>query len=155
MQEITRQSGENSMLHLGVSTVSDRNAPLIVTLIAKSGTLPTPVPQSPARPRRAEPAVKPEPAQAEQHQDLPSIPEVAAVEPPPADPRPSPAPRLAPLQPAKKPEAAPKPTAPKIKQETLQFEPVARGRFEKIEPTIVEGEDLDVPTFLRINVKKS
>ena len=41
------------------------------------------------------------------------------------------------------------------KQETLQFEPVTRGRFEKSEPTIVDGQDLDVPTFLRRNVKVS
>ena len=39
------------------------------------------------------------------------------------------------------------------KQEILQFEPVTRGRFEKSEPTIVEGEDLDVPTYLRKNIK--
>jgi len=39
------------------------------------------------------------------------------------------------------------------KQETLQFEPVTRGRFEKSEPTIVGGEDLDVPTYLRKNIK--
>jgi cell division protein FtsZ len=39
------------------------------------------------------------------------------------------------------------------KQEILQFEPVTRGRFEKSEPTIVEGEDLDVPTYLRKNVR--
>jgi cell division protein FtsZ len=39
------------------------------------------------------------------------------------------------------------------KQEVLQFEPVARGRFEKSEPTIVEGQDLDIPTFLRKNVR--
>jgi cell division protein FtsZ len=39
------------------------------------------------------------------------------------------------------------------RQETLQFEPVTRGRFEKSEPTIVDGQDLDVPTFLRRNVK--
>jgi cell division protein FtsZ len=39
------------------------------------------------------------------------------------------------------------------KQEVLQFEPVTRGRFEKSEPTIVEGQDLDVPTFLRKNVR--
>ena len=39
------------------------------------------------------------------------------------------------------------------KQETLQFEPVTRGRFEKSEPTIVEGQDLDVPTFLRKNIR--
>ena len=39
------------------------------------------------------------------------------------------------------------------RQETLQFEPVTRGRFEKSEPTIVDGQDLDVPTYLRRNVK--
>src|SRR5438094_2531047 len=39
------------------------------------------------------------------------------------------------------------------KQEILQCEPVSRGRFEKSEPTIVEGEDLDVPTYLRKNIK--
>jgi cell division protein FtsZ len=40
-----------------------------------------------------------------------------------------------------------------VKQEVLQFEPVTRGRFEKSEPTIVEGQDLDVPTFLRKNFR--
>ncbi|MBA2586251.1 MAG: cell division protein FtsZ [Chthoniobacterales bacterium] len=39
------------------------------------------------------------------------------------------------------------------KQEVLQFEAITRGRFEKSEPTIVEGQDLDVPTFLRKNVR--
>jgi cell division protein FtsZ len=39
------------------------------------------------------------------------------------------------------------------KQEVMQFEPVTRGRFEKSEPTIVEGQDLDVPTFLRKNIR--
>ncbi len=35
-------------------------------------------------------------------------------------------------------------------QEMLQLDPVAgRGRFAKTDPTIVDGEDLDVPTFLR------
>ncbi|MFL6506058.1 MAG: hypothetical protein ACJ8KC_11650 [Candidatus Udaeobacter sp.] len=45
-----------------------------------------------------------------------------------------------------------KPVMP-AKQEVLQFEPVTRGRFEKSEPTIIEGEDLDVPTYLRKRVK--
>lgn len=39
------------------------------------------------------------------------------------------------------------------KQEVLQFEPATRGRFEKSEPTIVEGQDLDIPTFLRKNIR--
>ena len=51
----------------------------------------------------------------------------------------------------KLPTAPPKKT--EAKQETLQFEPVSRGRFEKSEPTIIDGQDLDVPTFLRKNVK--
>jgi cell division protein FtsZ len=44
-------------------------------------------------------------------------------------------------------------STPPPKQEVLQFEPVTRGRFEKSEPTIIEGEDLDVPTYLRKNIK--
>lgn len=55
--------------------------------------------------------------------------------------------------PAGKP--APKPDPKKIepKQEVLQFDAVSRGRFEKSEPTIIDGQDLDVPTFLRRRVK--
>lgn len=33
--------------------------------------------------------------------------------------------------------------------EQMTLEPANRGRFEKSEPTIVDGEDLDVPTFMR------
>jgi cell division protein FtsZ len=47
---------------------------------------------------------------------------------------------------------AEKPATP-AKQEVMQFEPVTRGRFEKSEPTIIEGEDLDVPTYLRKHIK--
>jgi cell division protein FtsZ len=77
-------------------------------------------------------------------------------EPPPHPPTP----RIIP--PKKKPLIAPKaePENPKhekaaaaARQEVLQFEPVTRGRFEKSEPTIVEGQDLDVPTFLRKNIR--
>ena len=40
----------------------------------------------------------------------------------------------------------------KPKQETLPLEGVSRGRFDKSEPTLYNGEDLDVPTFLRRGV---
>jgi cell division protein FtsZ len=40
-------------------------------------------------------------------------------------------------------------TAARERQEQMQFEPVNRGRFEKSEPTIIDGQDLDVPTFMR------
>jgi cell division protein FtsZ len=54
---------------------------------------------------------------------------------------------------ARKEEKLPAEKSAQAKQEILQFEPVTRGRFEKSEPTIVEGEDLDVPTYLRKNIK--
>lgn len=94
-----------------------------------------------------EPAVfEPEPA------PVAEAPEEPLVEEPPAQPRV--------ILPKKKPAPAPfkesKPVVdkkPLAKQEVMQFEPVTRGRFEKSEPTIVEGQDLDVPTFLRKNVR--
>jgi cell division protein FtsZ len=54
-------------------------------------------------------------------------------------------------------QAASKAAPKKIeaKQEVLQFDAVSRGRFEKSEPTIIDGQDLDVPTFLRRRVKVS
>jgi len=52
-----------------------------------------------------------------------------------------------------KEEKTPSEKSAQAKQEVLQFEPVTRGRFEKSEPTIIEGEDLDVPTYLRKNIK--
>src|SRR5213595_2916537 len=56
-------------------------------------------------------------------------------------------------KPARMKEEKPSEKNVQAKQEVLQFEPVTRGRFEKSEPTIVEGEDLDVPTYLRKNIK--
>jgi len=43
-------------------------------------------------------------------------------------------------------------TASKWKQELLALEIVSRGRFEKSEPTIHRGADLDVPTYVRRGV---
>jgi cell division protein FtsZ len=39
------------------------------------------------------------------------------------------------------------------KQEQMMLEPVNRGRFEKSEPTIIDGQDLDIPTFMRRTVR--
>jgi len=70
---------------------------------------------------------------------------VDTPEPPVSTPRRKPAP-------AKEDKVSPEKSM-QAKQEVLQFEPVNRGRFEKSEPTIVEGEDLDVPTYLRKKIK--
>nr|MDQ3623526.1 hypothetical protein [Verrucomicrobiota bacterium] len=56
-------------------------------------------------------------------------------------------------RPAKTAAAAAQEKPREAKQEQMSFEPVTRGRFEKSEPTIVDGEDLDVPAFLRRNVR--
>jgi cell division protein FtsZ len=80
------------------------------------------------------------------------------VEPPAVKVAPEPPRVIIPkLKPVPKGPGEPKPPKPEkfvhAKQEVLQFEPVTRGRFEKSEPTIVEGQDLDVPTFLRKNFR--
>ena len=50
------------------------------------------------------------------------------------------------------PQPVPMKKTPQPKQETLPLEGVTRGRFDKSEPTLYDGEDLDVPTFLRRGV---
>jgi cell division protein FtsZ len=42
--------------------------------------------------------------------------------------------------------------ATKMKQSQLPLEIVSKGRFDKSEPTIHKGEDLDVPTYIRRGV---
>ena len=77
-----------------------------------------------------------------------------APQPAPADPSPPvvglPEPSVSQVQ-----ESTQEAIARKAKenvQEQMRFEPVNRGRFEKTDPTIVDGEDLDVPTFMRQRV---
>ena len=83
------------------------------------------------------------------------LPAAEKISPPAVDPQPV-QPRV--ILPTKKPLPPKEPKVPVEKivharQEVLQFESITRGRFEKSEPTIVEGQDLDVPTFLRKNVR--
>ena len=107
---------------------------------------PEAAPMEPAPP--AEPISFEEPLPA----DMTPVSEFAATEEEPVIQAPSTM-HLAPKKPAKNEEKLPIEKSVQAKQEILQFEPVTRGRFEKSEPTIVEGEDLDVPTYLRKNIK--
>jgi cell division protein FtsZ len=63
----------------------------------------------------------------------------------------------APIRPAPVARPAPAPPAPAHAEpapaEAGPAEPMVRGRFDKSEPTIVDGEDLDVPTFMRKNMR--
>ena len=138
-------------------------------------TLPEPTIDSFVEPRTISATIEPEPSQpAFQEQEIvqsepvieenfspremPEVPPLVEAQGE-GEPPPQRAPRIIP--PKKKPLIAPKVEAENSKrdkaaaarQEILQFEPLTRGRFEKSEPTIVEGQDLDVPTFLRKNVR--
>lgn len=72
------------------------------------------------------------------------------------EPAPAPAPAAKPAPMTTRKTAGEKTSAPAKKEEKAEqmtLEPANRGRFEKSEPTIVDGQDLDVPTFLRKNLK--
>jgi cell division protein FtsZ len=112
---------------------------------------PEPAPIEDFQPAEPTPIEEPEPIEIE-NVPAPSVESVSSAfeavdtpEPPVSTPRRKPAP------PKEEKISAEKST--QAKQEVLQFEPVNRGRFEKSEPTIVEGEDLDVPTYLRKKMK--
>jgi cell division protein FtsZ len=139
--------------------------PAIVSFVEPEATPPTFQPE-PAQPVFQEPEIfEAEPIIEDNLPtcELPETPQLLEAQmedsieaPPPPQP---PTPRIIP--PKKKPLIASKaddenPQRDKpasARQEVLQFEPLTRGRFEKSEPTIVEGQDLDVPTFLRKNIR--
>jgi cell division protein FtsZ len=43
--------------------------------------------------------------------------------------------------------------AGKPTQDELPFEQAMRGRFKDLDPTLVEGQDLDVPTYIRLRLR--
>ena len=50
-------------------------------------------------------------------------------------------------------ETSPAAVAARANIDTGASDNAVRGRFDKSEPTIIDGEDLDVPTFMRKNLK--
>jgi cell division protein FtsZ len=181
MRELGRHVRDHTQIVFGTAVdgkMGNRLSVTIISSLASEDSIATE-----AAPPQPEPFLAPPPAILEQVKeppppkvDIAPEPEIAAPAQPAAGdlipfeqpvatemPRPSPAssikkpaPRLIP--PKKKPvvEKEAKPPKEKFvqtKQEVLQFEPVTRGRFEKSEPTIVEGQDLDIPTFLRKNIR--
>ena len=177
MKELGRHVSDQTQILFGTAVDGRMGNRLSVTIIsslaadvdlaservvsAPAQTAPPPIIESiEAPPPKIE--VLPEPVAAETSTPPDLIPfeqpapieEVAPAPPAPTIKKPQP--RVIPPQ--KKPIAVeePKPAKKKLvqaKQEVLQFEPVTRGRFEKSEPTIIEGQDLDVPTFLRKNIR--
>jgi len=156
MRGITKHVADSASVFFGVTTASDPAAPVQVTILGNYDRQSVEEAEAPVRSRTEAPAPteKPDPKRrpAPTPESAPAVDESKPLFPEPAEPdeKPALAPRAVPVDPKPRPKI--KPVA-KPKQETLQFESVARGRFEKSEPTIVEGEDLDVPTFLRMRGK--
>ncbi len=143
MREVRRHTADDAKLFLGVTTVSDADAPLSVTLFGNYSKIPLEEPKAvPAQehaPGAVPAAVSTVSAESAPLADAQAAPETTAEQPAPGE-------ADVPHDPN---SPAPQTSKSKVKQETLQFESTTRGRFDKSEPTIVEGEDLDVPTFLR------
>jgi cell division protein FtsZ len=173
MDEFNRHIGDDTRIDFGLATDAKLGRRLCVTIISSTGapdapaepapapvrvqrTPPRPAPEPTPPPRRTTAAPAPVAAEApefsddDEQDDEPELLPAATIEPAPvAAVKTSP-----PAQTYRKP-AAEKATAPKKeeKAEQMTLEPANRGRFEKSEPTIVDGQDLDVPTFLRKNLK--
>ncbi len=141
-QSISRKLHDDCLLQLAVDIADDDAAPLTISILATSA----------ARPARKDPAPDPEPL------PIPEI-EIPPQSEPAAHPRPAApedgAEELFDTDPYTVPKTSTGKKTPKPKQETLSLDPVNRGRFDKSEPTIVGGEDLDVPTFIRQKTRLS
>jgi cell division protein FtsZ len=172
MEELNRHISDQTRLLFGAAVDPALGQKMSVTILsALTGEAPATVEARPRPAVRSEsspaslppstPARVAEPVPAlrvVERESEPSTEELpAAVHEPVISPAEEAAPLFAEPEPAPVVATAPKPAAKtkpvQAKQEQMQFEPVTRGRFEKSEPTIVDGQDLDVPTFLRRNVK--
>lgn len=168
MDELGRHIGDETRISFGTSVDPKMANRISVTIISSiAGAIVKPHARAAAEIEREPEAVAPvaeeepqtasaietEPVFEEELIEVEPTPEPVAEKPKRTQVRamnssnPDPSPMAAPVR-----NAQPQPAAQE-RQETLSFEPVSRGRFEKSEPTIVDGEDLDVPTFLRRNVR--
>jgi cell division protein FtsZ len=164
MEELNRHISDRTQLMMGIAIDSSMGSRLSVSVISSLGG------NSERSVRTAYPALQePERVEAAPTTEAGQEPVVnfqLANEPPPAHGQ-KPLRLKAPLNleageesasskeivPAGKPDPKDAPKQIEAKQEVLQFDAVSRGRFEKSEPTIIDGQDLDVPTFLRRRVK--
>ena len=141
VSEIERIAGEGCQMKTGVHADLSPDAPITLSITASSGG--------------GRVADKPK------HSLLSEIPEARPVTTVATRSKPDPDPVFDSVQPAApaKPVKSVAPTkrssqpAGKQTQGTLDLDSYQRGRFDKSEPTIVAGEDLDVPTFLRKGIK--
>jgi cell division protein FtsZ len=160
MEEFNRHVSDQTQILFGTSVDARLGQKMTVTIISAIGTAaPVPVEAPRAIPRMtmvAGPNAEPDKATATKLAESLVAPSLVASEPAIADDEevpPLPEPAVPGEADNGASRAAARKAAREAKQEQMQFEPVTRGRFEKSEPTIVDGQDLDVPTFLRRNLK--
>lgn len=153
MEQIQRQS-ENAHIIMGASIEETFSGRLGVTLLVSRNGRPGETGQSSSPDLPKEQALP----GAEYRRELtPDLLDPSATE--------RPAPRFVPPPPAVTPEKAEEilkqqttsarrggKRLPKMKQGQLPLEIISKGRFEKSQPTLHNGEDLDTPTYLRRGV---
>ena len=146
--EIERIVGERCQIKTGVHADRPSGSPITISVVASSGgERPS---DKPVAPRVAAAEVRPE------RQSVPTYEEPTSTATPQTPKTTPPAPKTIPQA---RPDSAPSnPTTPrkttaKQTQGTLDLDTQQRGRFDKSEPTIVAGEDLDIPTFMRKGIK--
>ena len=172
MEELNRHVSDRTQLMMGIAIDSSMGSRLSVSLISSLGGSPERVAKAdyPAleEPERLGPAPTPaagvlpepvahlqlgdEPATNGQKIEVPPSEEAMILEPAGKRPSGSRASKKE-VAPADQADSKAPPKKVEAKQEVLQFDAVSRGRFEKSEPTIIDGQALDVPTFLRRRVK--
>jgi cell division protein FtsZ len=146
MQEVERVVGEESDIQLSVSAEEPAGAALQIFILAveekseKKENVPSVEKKATLVPKKIE-TPAPEPLLKVSSEELPlDLPELNLPE-----------------ETVESQKIATAKSAAKVKQTqgALNFTAAQRGRFDKSEPTIVEGEDLDTPTYLRLGLKLS
>jgi cell division protein FtsZ len=125
--EIERLTGEGCQVKVGVAAEAPLGTPLKLFVMMTHASASSPASVAPTL--QLQNTVEPVAAIPSKKQELPTL-KPKVVKP-----------------------AVKRPTKPT--QGVLELDAIFKGRFDKSEPTIVEGEDLDVPTFLRKGIKLS
>ncbi|MCX6957556.1 MAG: hypothetical protein NT164_03345 [Verrucomicrobiae bacterium] len=147
MQEVERVVGEESDIQLSVSAEEPAGAALQIFILAveekeeKKEIIPNVEKISASIPKKSEPS-EPSPAAPVPKASIAELP-LDLLE------------LNLPEEPVEFQKSAASKPVTKVKQTqgALNFTAAQRGRFDKSEPTIVEGEDLDTPTYLRLGLK--
>lgn len=148
MEQITRQC-ETAQVLMGATVDMAFNERLQVTLIATPRNVEVPLAEEAVADEVTDRAADRSSAKA--GAEPPLLPQVSR-----GRAHPLPAPTIRPSEPRERMQARPvdstsrpRKTTTRLRQGTLPLDVISRGRFDKTEPNIHRGEDLDTPTYLR------